>query len=159
MSVFSDISEQHTRSGPNNNIITNTFGTDNDYNNASFGRHIMKCGNNDIIKYQIKIDKMNSKYSIAVGIVSNLHHQNTNEDFDGQHAYCIAISTGNVYIDGKKQNNKHHKCKEGDTFCLEINMAEHKLYGIKNNDRKHICGIKTEPNLTYRFALSMYAIG
>eukprot|EP01084_Bolivina_argentea_P291111 500279_1 len=161
MSVFSDIGKEFTLSGPNNNTITKTSG-DNVWNNSAFGRQIIKCGNNEIIQYQIQWDKQGGGGNIAVGIVSNLHDQNPNEYFKRQHSYVIDMYYGIVHIDANKQDNKGHECREGDILTIVINMSENRLYSYKNdnkNNMKTISNIKKEPNLTYRFALSMYAIG
>eukprot|EP01084_Bolivina_argentea_P291113 500283_1 len=104
MSVFSDIGKEFTLSGPNNNTITKTSG-DNVWNNSAFGRQIMKCGNNEIIQYEIQWDAYENGWwgsNIAVGIVSNLHDQNPNEYFKRQHSYLIDMHYGTVHIDANK---------------------------------------------------------
>eukprot|EP01084_Bolivina_argentea_P006943 13112_1 len=109
MSVFSDVSSHHTLSGPNNDIITKTSGTSW---TSSYGTDIIKSSNNDIIQYQIKINKMNSR--IGVGIVSNLHHHDTNKALEATHAYWLNVDNGYVSVEHGQKGYNGHKCATGD---------------------------------------------
>eukprot|EP01084_Bolivina_argentea_P263854 446756_1 len=145
MSVFSDSGKELTLSGPNNNTITKTSGDNGCLNKSAFGRQIIKCSNNEIIQYQIQWDKNGYGNNIAVGIVSNLHDQNPNEYFKGQHSYLIGMHYGCICIDANKQYHKGHECREGDILTIVIDMSENMLYSIKNdnkNDIKTISNIK-----------------
>eukprot|EP01084_Bolivina_argentea_P234262 394374_1 len=163
MSVFTDIGLCYTLSGLNNNTITKTSGKQGsfggDWDSAAFGRQIITCDTAEIIKYEIKFDK--ARY-VCAGIVSNLHNQNGNQMFDGQHSYKINFSDGAVDIEGQRRSYKTHNCATGDSATLIINTSENKLYLMKNkneNDIRFITDIKTEADLVYRFALSIYRIG
>eukprot|EP01084_Bolivina_argentea_P196505 336839_1 len=157
MSVFSNLCSHHTLSGPNDNIITKTSGPNSESDkNSSFGRDIIKSGNNDIIQYQIKINKMKSR--IGIGIVSNLHDHNTNSKFWGKHSYWLSLDCAIFVEDGKGKGELGHKCAAGDTLTLIIDMKDHKLSAMKNNnegDIKTLAAIPKDSNLTYRFAICL----
>eukprot|EP01084_Bolivina_argentea_P094147 169262_1 len=154
MSVFSDLCSHHTLSGPNDSIFTKTSGPQD---NSSFGTDIIKSGNNDIVQYQIKIN--NKSGMIAVGIVSNLHPHNTNASFLRKTgAYWLNLDNGYVCVESQDKGVLGHKCVAGDTLTLIIDMKNHKLCSMKNNnenDIKTLAAIPKDSNLTYRFAITM----
>eukprot|EP01084_Bolivina_argentea_P050015 91965_1 len=101
------------------------------------------------------------KSRIGVGIVSNLHAQNTNEHFNIKHGYWLSLDYGWFGVDGNEKHSDAHKCVAGDTLTFIIDMKDHKLCSIKNNnesDIKTLVAIPKNSNLTYRFAFSVWDI-
>eukprot|EP01084_Bolivina_argentea_P255462 429685_1 len=160
MSIFQAIGDDLTSSGFNNNTITKTK-NGNTWKNSAYGSRILNATEKQIFCWNIT---MNKTTEIAFGIVSNLHHQNPNEDFedDGINSYWNCIRNCNVFIDGNEENWASETCETGgtvDTYTFIVNFITMTLACIKNNNINNVKQLHTishENNeIYYRLALSI----
>merc|ERR1712232_1290551 len=95
MPVFGPCSNQLRRSGLNNNTISKDQ-KDKSSNTIAFEERIIDSNSTDLHIWKIKINEFSDGHVFGVGIVSNLHHQNENKDFDTERIW--------LGIDLKKKN-------------------------------------------------------
>ena len=156
--IFGNISSHMMRSEDNNNtisIIHDVSGW-----RSAFGKEWIHSMSKDIISWHIKFDNLQSIYWCAVGIISNQHKQETDDDFDtyGSYYFCPC---GVRRVDGHSENlsKQDFKWKTGDVLTLVLNMELKQISYYKNNDMKNtkvIWGnIRIGDDIRYRFALSI----
>eukprot|EP00483_Globobulimina_turgida_P004834 UN04843 len=157
--IFEEISDKLIRSGWDYNTITKK---DTYYwSHAAYGKRWIDSNSKNVYSWNIKIETKTN--DIGIGIISNLHHQNTNQDFDAQHSYFYNLGNGWLGINKRGYGYPGFSCVAGDTVKFILNLDKLQLECVKNNEesaKKILCGdLITSEDVKYRLALSIKNIG
>ena len=102
-------------------------------------------------------------WDIAIGFVSNLHHQNVDQDWEADHAYLFCTDGWiSMYKDPSNKRHGEFKIGKKETLTLIMNMDKGHLEAYKNgNAQKTLLFDKVikKQGLKYRLALSIYKKG
>ena len=159
--VFQDISDDLIKSGMDNNTITKDKAAKNGWKCCAYGSYWIDSMSKDIYSWNFDIIRNPDDGNMAVGFVSNLHHQQVNRDWEADQAYLFGTN-GWISMHTEYDNKRHgkFKIKEGDTLTLVLNMDKGHIEGYKNGNEREkslLCHtvIKQE-DLKYRLALSIF---
>ena len=166
--IFGKVSKDLVQSGVQNNTITGLKGIPW---RSAFGNIWIDSMSKDILSWNIKFNKLGSIFLIAIGLISNKHHQDAERDFDSGPSCRVYLngatqwSRDDQIFKGIKSVLKYgsfeNKFATGDTMTIVLNMENATLSYYKNEDEPEqiypiFKNIKIGDGIQYKFALSLY---
>eukprot|EP01084_Bolivina_argentea_P223898 378717_1 len=142
------------------------------WENSVYGKRWMDSKCKNIYSWNIKLNKCNpdNNNGVAIGIISNYHHQDLYKDFCAEHSYWMRVNNDEdeggctIAIDGGSEKSVADASKEGDTFTFIVNFEQLLLECYRNfnsnNTTVLVRNIKQKDengkDLKYKLALCIF---
>ena len=155
--IFEQYSDKLHLSGWDNNTITKHG--EKSWNNVAYGKELIDSLCDKVFSWELKINKFDGPGAIAIGIVSNEHHQDVDKDWDSSESWLIT-NGGAENIGGDFVNDAGFHATNGDKLVLTLDMKKGSLYYRMNDDlvnqKEFKYDLTKHKDVKYRLAVSIF---